>query len=175
MASYFSKKNIFQFLSSSLLIILLAIVMFSYYNSHKNVQMAFFQQWHQDAEKRAQSITYFWSVRKFDLKDIANSIEVKSFFQNQALGMSMAYGLKASLINIEKLFEKYLNTRNLDGEPIYENFILVDNNGNLLTEGFSPGVKRVLFSIFHGVTGNRDETQIVAALAGVQAALGPKR
>jgi len=130
--------------------------------------MAFFQQWHQEAEKRAQSITYFWSVRQFDLKDITDSNEVKSFFQNQALGMSMAYGLKASLINIEKLFTKYLTTRKLDGEPIYENFILVDNNGVLLTEGFSPGVKRVLFSIFHGVTEpeNRTETQIVSFNTG---------
>lgn len=166
MTSYFSKKNVFQFLSSSLLIILLAIVMFSYYNSHKNIQTAFFQQWHQEAEKRAQSITYFWSVRQFDLRDIADSNEVKSFFQNQALGMSMAYGLKASLINIEKLFKKYLTTRKLDGEPIYENFILVDNKGNLLTEGFSHGAKRVLFSIFHGVTGNQNGTQIVALTAG---------
>ncbi len=158
---YFFPKNFFQFFSSFLLIILMAIVLFSYYNSHKAVRTAFFQQWGQETEKRAQSITYFWSERQFDLRDIAGSNEVKSFFQNQALGMSMAYGLKASLFNIEQLFKKYLDTRRLNGESIYDNFILVDSTGKFLTAGISHETKRVLFSIFCAVTGNRDETQIV--------------
>ena len=126
-------KNCFMVLSSALLLTLLAFLVFSNYTSQKTAQEAFFQQWRQEAEKRASSITYFWTERKYDVKDLASSYEIKSFYQNKALGMSMAYGLQASLDNVDSLFEKYIASRRVNGDRIYQEFLLVDTSKRLVT------------------------------------------
>ena len=156
------KRNFFLVISSGLLVGLLGFLVFSNYHSQKNLQETFYLEWRHDAESRAYNVTYFWSERRYDMKDLADSAPIKAYYQNKALGMSMAYGLRASLINIQVRFETYRNTRKLMGKSIYENIILVDDTGRLLVGGRKNDTWKWLFSVFHGVELSRQRIQIMA-------------
>jgi two-component system, cell cycle sensor histidine kinase and response regulator CckA len=96
-----------------------------------------------DSAKRATAVSYFFSERKDDLRDLAQSREISAYFENQALGMSMEYGLRASLIMIEDRCSKMSGSKMLAGAPIFERIIFVDASGTLLADtlkgGGSPG------------------------------------
>ncbi|MBU1903235.1 MAG: response regulator, partial [Proteobacteria bacterium] len=55
-------------------------------------------------------------------------------FENKALGMSMEYGLRASLLNISETFERLLREREIEGERIYPRIVFIDADGKLLVD-----------------------------------------
>ena len=78
---------------------LLAFVSFlltTNYLSQKNLQQTLLDQFRLENETRAAAISYFFSDRHEDLRNLASSREIAVFFENRALGMSMEYGLKQS-------------------------------------------------------------------------------
>ncbi|MBS3779210.1 MAG: PAS domain-containing protein [Desulfovermiculus sp.] len=60
-----------------------------------------------EVEQQAKSIGYYFSERIRDLDRLAERPEVKNYFANKALGMTMKYGLAASLERIHNLFENF--------------------------------------------------------------------
>ncbi len=60
-----------------------------------------------EVEQQAKSIGYYFSERIRDLDRLAERPEVKNYFANKALGMTMKYGLAASLDRIHNLFENF--------------------------------------------------------------------
>ncbi|MCL4502494.1 MAG: PAS domain S-box protein, partial [Deltaproteobacteria bacterium] len=60
--------------------------------------------------------------------------EISIFFENKALGMSMEYGLRASLIAIQESFKQVLQERKLGRDRIYTRFIFADNSGVCLID-----------------------------------------
>jgi signal transduction histidine kinase/DNA-binding response OmpR family regulator len=93
-------------------------------------------------EKRAAALAYFYSVRRDDLLALQDHRSVVSFFSNRDLGMSMQYGLGASLLKMRKAFADLAETRRIAGKPVYRRLALVERDGNLLvdTAGDAPPV-----------------------------------
>ncbi|GAI78851.1 unnamed protein product, partial [marine sediment metagenome] len=87
-----------------------------------------------DTERLATVTSYFYSERKDDLKDLAESRELSIFFENKALGMSMDYGLKASLLVISERFDRLLNEKKFDDERIYTRIVFIHSSGELLID-----------------------------------------
>ncbi len=87
-----------------------------------------------DAGKQAITLEYFFDERKGDMADLALSREVSVFFENQALGMSMEYGLGQSLVSIGELFGTLMERKKLAGEKVYSRIVLVDNEGTILVD-----------------------------------------
>lgn len=87
-----------------------------------------------DVEKRAASLGYFFSERKYDLRSMAASTDVVTYFINKSLGMSEHYGLKVNLFVIDRLFRKTLHEKSIQGDPIYARFLLVDRDGTPLVD-----------------------------------------
>ena len=69
--------------------------------------------------RQAVNLEYFFTERKDDLKDLVQSRELSVFFENKALGMSMAYGLRASLLGLARKIEDVLNHKRFYDNPIY--------------------------------------------------------
>lgn len=88
----------------------------------------------QEMEKRATVISYFFTERMSDLDDLITSREVSIYFENKALGMSMEYGLHASLLGIAVTFERFIEKRKLENEPIYGRITLIDASGKVLVD-----------------------------------------
>ncbi|MBW1917708.1 MAG: PAS domain S-box protein [Deltaproteobacteria bacterium] len=112
------------------------------YLSQVELQKLALKNLRQDLEKRAAAVSYFYSERKQDLRDLAHSREISLFFENKALGMSMEYGLRASLIAIQKCFDRLRNERHLGPGPIYTRIVFIDSSGECLVDSRSADTKR---------------------------------
>ena len=107
------------------------LIVVNYFSQH-SLQEASSRQLQQNLADRGRSISYFLSERENDLRSLANAAAVVGYFTNKSLGMTMAYGLRASLNNINRLFEaRGLNSR-LETVPIYSRLSLLDENGSEL-------------------------------------------
>jgi hypothetical protein len=98
----------------------------------KDLQKTASDRWEQQAEKRALALNYFFSERFYDLQNIINSREIKQYYHNKALGMSMQYGLRASLGTIENYFKTFITARRMGDEPIYKDILLLGPDEDVL-------------------------------------------
>src|SRR5215475_14963502 len=79
-----------------------------------------------DTEKRAAAITYFFSERRKDVRNLAQSRQVAAFFANQALKMSMEYGLRANLLEIREYFDRVRGETTFGAHTTYSRIALLD-------------------------------------------------
>ena len=80
----------------------------------------------------SKSISYFFSERENEIRDLALSKAVTGFFSNRNLGMTMAYGLRASLNNVSRLFHRRMLNSRLGENPIYTHLFLMDKSGDVV-------------------------------------------
>jgi hypothetical protein len=104
------------------------------YLSQLELQEFALEQLRQDLDKRATAMSYFYSERRNDLKNLAGSRELSIFFENKALGMSMEYGPRLSLLSISEIFNRLIKERNLGKDRIYTRIVFIDSNGGLLVD-----------------------------------------
>ena len=82
-----------------------------------------------ECEKRASAIAYYFSSRRDDVADLAESEVIGSFFNNRDLGMSPQYGLGVNIELIEARFEHMVATKRVGEYPVYSGFLLLDSEG----------------------------------------------
>jgi len=104
------------------------------YLSNLELRESALRQLRQDTENRAAAVSYFCSERKNDLRNLAASRAISAFFENKALGMSMEYGLRASLLGISETFHSFLRERKLGKKRLYTRIVLLDKAGKLLVD-----------------------------------------
>ena len=132
---------------SRLLAALIGLTLVSYigylvlaqYRTQLVIQDAAFKQLSSDSAKRATAVSYFFSERKDDLRELAESRDLTAYFENKALGMSMEYGLRASIIMIDDLSEKMRSSKLLAGAPVFERIVCIDATGALLSDTRKTG------------------------------------
>ncbi len=83
-------------------------------------------------EQRAVALTYFFSERLDDLQNLTESRVVNVYFENQALGMSMVYGLRASLLAVHQQIDTVIKRRTYKGQPVYKFIMMVDSKGEVI-------------------------------------------
>jgi len=88
----------------------------------------------EETEKRATSVGFFFVDRKDDLINLALSREISVFFENKALGMSMEYGLKLSLLPIQERFLELINRKKLGHDAVYSRLMLIERNGTVVVD-----------------------------------------
>lgn len=131
------KWNITVAVASFVLLGYIGFLLFANYLSQVELQTATLQQLKQDMEKRSMAVSYFYSERKSDLKDLRENRDILAYFHSKALGMSMEYGLQASLFSVTESFSRLLNEKTLDQEKIYTQIAFIKENGQLLSGAFS--------------------------------------
>jgi PAS domain S-box-containing protein len=104
------------------------------YLSQRSLQRLHTQHLQQSLIGHAANISYFFSERENDIHELATSTSVTGFFSNQALGMSMAYGLRASLNEIGRIFEQKATTARIQKTKIYSHLLLLDTDGLVLSK-----------------------------------------
>ncbi len=93
-----------------------------------------------NAEKRATAVSYFFSERKNDLRNLSQGRELAAFFENRALGMSMRYGLRSSLISIYSKFRQTIEEKTIGGDRIYSRLLFIESNGELIVDSLSTNI-----------------------------------
>jgi diguanylate cyclase (GGDEF)-like protein len=79
-------------------------------------------------EKTAAALGYFFDERRRDVERLREDRVLESFFANQALGMSMEYGLQASLRGVERTLHRVVDRTQINGWPVFRRIVLLDND-----------------------------------------------
>ncbi len=111
-----------------------SVLLVKVYRAQADLHDSVLKSFKQDLEKHAAGLSYFYAERKNDLKNLPAKREISIFFENKALGMSMEFGLRASLIAMRESFDLVLKERMLGQDRIYTRFVFVDASGECLID-----------------------------------------
>jgi diguanylate cyclase (GGDEF)-like protein len=87
-----------------------------------------------DAQLHANALSYFYAERLGDLENLRRDQAVKSFFVNRDLGMSMKYGLQASLVSIRSVLIERVGEKRVDSGPFFDRIAMFDADGTILVD-----------------------------------------
>lgn len=120
-------------------IYIISLLTYNYYNNTA-LQTSSLNRYQLDVEKQAATQGYYFLERKFDIRTIADSFEVSSYFVNRSLGMSVEYGLRANIFSIQQLLKKTVADKKIQNQPIYQKICFLDKDKTLLTQfpNFEP-------------------------------------
>jgi signal transduction histidine kinase/CheY-like chemotaxis protein len=111
----------------------LAYMVIAQYESQRELQRYTSIRIIQGTEKRAIAVSYFLQERLNDIQSIARSRELSLYFENRALGMSMEYGLGASLDALREFAASYENRRIIADKPIFSRILILGPKGEVLS------------------------------------------
>ena len=127
-------SSILFYIASPLLVAYMVLLLGTTYVAQQNLREAIDNENLFDLEKRAAALGYFYSERKSDMTALTKDRALSTFFANKALGMSMQYGLRASIISIQKSFEEMIESNQIGSSPFYCRLLFVDNRGELIVD-----------------------------------------
>lgn len=128
------KLNLITVIITVALISCIAFLLVSNYRSQIRLREYTMQKMVRDTEERARAVSYFYSERRNDLKNLSEHRAISTFFENRALGMSIQYGLSDSLFAIEDVFDRFLEERKLMADRIYMRIAFVEGDGTVLVD-----------------------------------------
>ncbi|NTW35839.1 MAG: hypothetical protein HGB17_06865, partial [Syntrophobacteraceae bacterium] len=126
------RRSIAIIVISAALLGCLTILLLANYQSLSLLRRSTLDMIQHHAEKRAAALGYFFSERKDDLRYLSDNIERSAFFENQALGMSMEYGLYEGILAIGESFERILERKTLGVHHVYSQIFFVEPDGHPL-------------------------------------------
>jgi two-component system NtrC family sensor kinase len=121
----------------------LVFLLSSQYRTQQELEKFYLNGQLQDSERHATALGYFFSEQADDIVRLAESRELALYFENKALGMSMEYGLSASLLEAEAAFNTFLEKMKLDNLPIYSRVVFIDSAGRKLIDSAMPILENV--------------------------------
>ena len=128
------EKKAFTGLAGTILVAVLAFFLWVNYDSQMRLREKAISRLVENLGRQASSVGYFCGERRSDLKNLARAREISIFFQNRALGMSMAYGLRASLVQIRNHLNSLTLERKIGKEPVYQRMMFFDVEQGLLVD-----------------------------------------
>ncbi|NMS52850.1 GGDEF-domain containing protein, partial [Vibrio parahaemolyticus] len=84
----------------------------------------------------ASTLDNLFTIASEDVDNLATDKTIQTFFGNLASGMSMEYGLGASLINLKRRFDEKIDSKLINSSQIYKKLTLVGSDGvTIVTTG----------------------------------------
>lgn len=117
-----------------LLIGYLGLVVGTAYLGQIRLREAVAEQLRLGLEKRAAALTYFFAQRCSDVAGLARDRAIDAYVANRALGMSVEYGLGASLLNVEARLADTAELERLKDRPVYRRITYYDEMGRALAD-----------------------------------------
>jgi diguanylate cyclase (GGDEF)-like protein len=106
----------------------------------ERLREALARQTHLDLEKREAALRYFFAERRDDMATLALDRALDTFFANQALGMSMAYGLRASLEALRERLEQLQQLKRVGPIQVYRRVAFYLPDGEVLADSLGADV-----------------------------------
>ncbi|KXO07376.1 Sensory box/GGDEF family protein ScrC (involved in swarmer cell regulation) [Moritella sp. JT01] len=135
-------KKLKRKLSSSRLIIIAAVLLAAYLVSILAVtnfgQTRLKESQQRELNLKVQSYTNmlenFFNVTNDELTDLANDKSMLTYFANLASGMSMQYGLGASLFNLNRELNRLIDNTEISQQSVYQRLVLVGYDGTVIAD-----------------------------------------
>ena len=122
------------------LVAYLGFLLTDLYRSRSELQQSGRARLLEDADKRSQALSYFFAERLSDLQELAAGRELSAYFENVALGMSMEYGLAASLEEADAIFSAFQKKKRLGDSSIYTRVVFLDAAGHKLLDAHDKSI-----------------------------------
>lgn len=131
---FFSQRqeNFLLFATAAALTLFVLVLLWLHYITGRQLEQASYEELRLGLEKRAAALGYFFSERRNDMRSIKKNRAVAAYFENKALGMSLDYGLRASLLDIEAYFQRLSQYKTLESDLIYLGMSLLSPDGEVL-------------------------------------------
>jgi len=135
-------KKLKRKLSSSRLIIIAAVLLAAYLVSILAVtnfgQTRLKESQQRELNLKVQSYTsmleYFFNVTNDELTNLASDKSMLTYFANLASGMSMQYGLGASLFNLNRELNRLIDHTEISQQSVYQRLVLVGYDGTVIAD-----------------------------------------
>ena len=131
-------RNLATLLVVALIVGFVGFLLVANYRSQVELQTTASAQLKLETERLATSLSYYIAERTDDLRSLGSDRLVAAYFENEALGMSMEYGLKFSLTAVSDRFKRFRHDHRLGGESMYASLALIDTQGRPLVEAGAP-------------------------------------
>jgi len=112
--------------------IFIIILPLFYYTNNAALQASSLNRFQLEVANKAATLDYFLLERKYDIRALADSQEIKTYFKNRAMGMSEEYGLKVSIFSISQSLQKTYREKTIDNKAIYSRIDFLDGDGTQL-------------------------------------------
>ncbi len=132
--SKFRLGRLLFYAAGPLLVAYLLLLLGTTYTAQRDLREATRNELGLNLDKRAAALSYFHTERMADITTLAADRALSAYFSNRALGMSMQYGLRASLLNLQKRFEQLATQKKIDSDPVYLRLLFVDMENNRLVD-----------------------------------------
>jgi signal transduction histidine kinase/DNA-binding NarL/FixJ family response regulator len=163
----FQAHSLFLILVGGLLPVIYITSLLVYnYQDNAALQESSIKRYKLDIEKQAETIGYFFLERKYDLRAMADSLEVGTYFATRAMGMSEQYGLKVSLFTIRQMMRDTIKNKTIDNDAIYKQFILVNHNKKILVNSTSSVPVKVALPWKEKLDNIRNEPELILEETG---------
>ena len=106
----------------------------AFYNAQISLRAHLVKDFRHEMEMQAGSMESFFQDRLNDLQALAESRSISGYFADKALGVTLEYGLKADLVQVEHELKKTIEEKEAARGPAYKNLSLFDPSGRLLIE-----------------------------------------
>ena len=110
-----------------LLVILTLLLLGTTYISQQSLREAAYNKFGYSLEKRISALGYFYSERMSDIDDLSRHHSLGTYLANKALGMSMEYGLRTSLLNLRLVFQDLVTHKKIKSMPVYLRLLYFDD------------------------------------------------
>ncbi|RUM38761.1 MAG: hypothetical protein DSY70_07155 [Desulfobulbus sp.] len=122
----------YTLLGGFFLMIFIIILPLFYYTNNAALQASSLNRFQLEVANKAATLDYFLLERKYDIRALADSQEIKTYFKNRAMGMSEEYGLKVSIFSISQSLQKTYREKTIDNKAIYSRIDFLDGDGTQL-------------------------------------------
>ncbi len=129
------------------LVLAILFLLYSHFQTEKDLKENLLRVRHHTVERRAAALSYFFADRMDDLFYLKHSREVAAYFENRALGMSMEYGLKQSLVPMRELFISLMKRKQIGDDRVYARLAYIADDGRSLVDTASRETGRGMADI----------------------------
>ncbi len=91
----------------------------------------------------ASKLDNLFTIASEDIDNLSGDRTIQTFFANLASGMSMEYGLGASLFNLKHRFDNKIATKQINGDNIYQKLTLIGGNGKTIVTTGSESLEQI--------------------------------
>ena len=127
-----STKNFFIIIAGILLVGYIFVLISITYLDKKKIEIYQNNEIESNIKNRAITLEHFLNSIQSDFTDIYEKKAMTMYFANKDLGMSMQYGLKASINRIQRLLNEFLLKKNINGIKTFKEISIFDIDNKLL-------------------------------------------
>jgi signal transduction histidine kinase/CheY-like chemotaxis protein len=109
----------------------------SNYRSLQKLRDSAKKQYEYEFEQRSWSLEHFLENQRQKVTSIANGGKLDLYFENKALGMSMQYGLRSTLLALATELSQFVGQQRIGDKSVYQQLAIYDKLGNLIAESDS--------------------------------------